>query len=346
MAPSRRALGAQDLWDASFGFWRVWMVHLGRRHGLLALLGRSRVGLTAPALARAAGLAQAPVQAWCDAAHGLGLLERGGARFRLAPALRAPLTDERSPDYLGGHLSYLALRSLDFDGFDELFRDGRPSARTQRHLVEAFAQATPWDHTAFLALVPRRVAGVRRALEGGGEVLDVGCGTGAWCLRVARAYPRARIRGVDLDPTPLRRARHAAQAAGLADRVTFDAGNVESRAYRDRFDIVHLGEVLCGASQDRALIDACRRALVPGGHLVVTEGLIDPARGQADPGNILVRAMQLEFALQPARFRTRDELVGLLGAAGFQAPRVLPAGGGLYFTVARAPTAPRSKRPR
>lgn len=334
-----RPLGPDDLWDASLGFWRVWVVHLGRRFGLIDALAGARGGLTAPALARAAGQAPGPTAVWCEAALGLGVVEATGKRYRVPPALGHALADPASTEYMGGHFSYLALRSLDFAGFDELFRDGTPSAREQRHLVEAFAQATPWDHTAFLARVPPAVPALRRVLEGGGQVLDVGCGTGSWCLRVADRYPRAQVRGVDVDPTPLRRARERAAAAGLSDRVTFDAGSVESRAYRERFDLVHLGEVLCGARQDGELLGACREALAPGGHLVVTEGLIDPAAGPGDPGNRLVRAMQLEFALQPARFRTHGELLGLLRTAGFTGPRVLPAGGGLYFTVARRPRA-------
>jgi len=289
-------------------------------------------------LARRAARAREPTRAWCEAAAGLGILRASaGGKFSVEPHLRAALTDESSLDYMAGHFSYLALRSLDFAGFDELFRDGRPSAREQRHLVEAFAQATAWDHTAFLALVPPAVPALRKSLERGGEVLDVGCGTGAWCFRVARAFPRARFRGVDADPVPLRRARGRARALGLERRVSFDAGAVEALPYHERFDLVHLGEVLCGAGQDAAMLSACRRALKPGGHLVVAEGLVDERAGPNDSGNVLVRAMQLEFALQPARFRTRRELASALGRAGFARPEVLPAGGGFFFAVAAAP---------
>jgi hypothetical protein len=44
--------------------------------------------------------------------------------------------------------------------------------------------------------------------------------------------------------------------------------------------------------------------------------------------------MQLEFALQPAQFYTRDALQGLMVRAGFSPPRILPAGGGFFFAVA------------
>jgi cyclopropane fatty-acyl-phospholipid synthase-like methyltransferase len=52
-------------------------------------------------------------------------------------------------------------------------------------------------------------------------VLDIGCGWGELMLRILAAAPDATGVGIDLDDDDLTRGRAAAQARGLADRVTF-----------------------------------------------------------------------------------------------------------------------------
>jgi SAM-dependent methyltransferase len=69
----------------------------------------------------------------------------------------------------------------------------------------------------------------------GQEVLDVGCGTGVVAVSAARAG--ARVRGLDLAPALLERARHNANLAGLA--IDFVEGDAEALPYADAsFDVV------------------------------------------------------------------------------------------------------------
>ncbi len=330
-----RTPGAADFWRASRGFSVVWTAHLGRRHGLFEGLSRARGPLFPAALARRAKLDARAVRLWCEAAAALGLVSEKGGRFALPASLGPLLVEEDSPAFLGGHFDYLALRSLDFDGFDELFRDGRRSARRQRHLTEAFAAATKWDHTAFLKVLLPRAPALKAALASGAEVLDVGAGAGAFDLRVARAFPRSRFVGVDPDGTAVREAGARLAGQGLNGRVSFEVGRAESMSYRERFDIAYLGEVLCADGRTQPILARCHAALRPGGHLVVAEGLIDESRPKRDAANALVLAMQLEFALQPSRFFTKREILRQLEEAGFAKARLVGAGGGFFFLWAR-----------
>ena len=108
-------------------------------------------------------------------------------------------------------------------------------------------------------------------------VLDIGCGWGELMLRILAAAPDATGVGIDLDDDDLTRARVAAQARGLADRVTFarESGIGTTRAPADL--------VLCvGASQAvsdvqppghiAAALTALRRLVTPGGRVLFGDG--------------------------------------------------------------------------
>jgi SAM-dependent methyltransferase len=77
---------------------------------------------------------------------------------------------------------------------------------------------TPWEQIATLPAVTGQVSALFDREEQGhrppfGPVLDLGCGSGIWAVRLAeRGW---RVIGVDLVPKALRRARRRARQAGV-----------------------------------------------------------------------------------------------------------------------------------
>ena len=172
-------------------------------------------------------------------------------------------------------------------------------------------------------------------LRAGARVLDVGCGTGEWILRMARAFPRSSFTGIDPDRIAIRIAAGKKESGG--GRVRFRVGSGgEPMRESDPFDLAYLGEVLYGLKDKLRLLRSMRRSLARDGVLVLAEGLAAPARKAADPAAQLVAAMGLDFALQGARFFERSELEALIEEAGFHRVRFHDAGGGLWFIVATA----------
>src|SRR5215203_6184071 len=95
----------------------------------------------------------AAVRAWCSAAQAYRLITAKNGKLQMKEQLRRILVNKMSPDYLGGQFSYLALRSLGYGAFEELFRSGK--TRKTMSTVNAVQQATDWDHYAFLAAARR-----------------------------------------------------------------------------------------------------------------------------------------------------------------------------------------------
>jgi SAM-dependent methyltransferase len=102
------------------------------------------------------------------------------------------------------------------------------------------------------------------------RILDIGCGSGAQTLDLARATP-ARITAVDAHPPFIARLQQRVAAAGLGDRIRAEVGDMNALRFADgAFDVVWSEGAIFIIGFARGLA-AWRRLLAPGGHLVVSE---------------------------------------------------------------------------
>ncbi|MEW2353526.1 methyltransferase [Spirillospora sp. NPDC029432] len=158
--------------------------------------------------------------------------------------------------------------------------------------------------------------------DGVRHVLDVGGGTGALLIRIARHAPH--VRGTLLELAgPLSRAREPIEKAGLTDRIAlleadfFDPLPV-------RADVVAVAFVLLNWSDEDALriLRNCAGALEPGGRIMLIERLDQPDSA-ADPffGTLLDLRM---LAFSGGRVRTREEYTALAADAGLAVESVVP----------------------
>lgn len=126
-------------------------------------------------------------------------------------------------------------------------------------------------HRARLNLFDRLLRGLVRsgAVARTGAALDVGCNAGFYSAMISAAG-FARVRGVDLEPDFIARARRAFAADQPGRRVEFAVENAEEMDPAPAWDLILCTEVIEHTSRPERVVANLKSALAPGGVLVVT----------------------------------------------------------------------------
>jgi len=155
-----------------------------------------------------------------------------------------------------------------------------------------------------------------RALElsagGRPRVLDVATGTGDLAIDIARACPDAAIIGLDPSTRMLDIAAEKVARRGLAERVTFVAGDAQALPYGEgELDAATIAFGIRNVPDRGAALRELARVVRPGGRVAVLE-LGEPT-GDAAPGASLVTRAARRVIGGAARFHCRH-VVPKLGA--------------------------------
>jgi ubiquinone/menaquinone biosynthesis C-methylase UbiE len=319
----KRSADFARLWQYSVGFYGVWTVHIGRQMKLFDHIAAGPVSIEE--LILNTKLHSTAVRAWCSTAQSYRLITTKNDKIQLKKQMKRILLDKTSPDYLGGQFSYLALRSLEYGAFEQLFKTGK--TRKKMSTLSAIEQATDWDHFAFLAAVRHDIK-LHQMLSKGCRLLDVGCGTGSMLAKVHKEYPKSSLVGIDPSGKAVATARQIAYDKSIS--LIKLAG--ESMKFANEFEIVYLGESLYVTKDKERVVSNCWRALKKGGTIAIVEGLLPKSKFQDCSGR-LIMGMQLDFALQGHKFMNKKDIVRLLNK-GFSKADFKHLGGNVYLVSA------------
>jgi 2-polyprenyl-3-methyl-5-hydroxy-6-metoxy-1,4-benzoquinol methylase len=103
------------------------------------------------------------------------------------------------------------------------------------------------------------------------KVADVGCGTGWSSIAIAKAYPKVRVDGFDLDEPSIASARENAAKAGIGNRLTFEARDAAAGGEAASYDLVTAFETIHDMADPVAALRAMRALVAPGGAVLVAD---------------------------------------------------------------------------
>lgn len=140
------------------------------------------------------------------------------------------------------------------------------------------------------------------------DLVDVGFGTGAQDLLLAREVPFRSLVGFNISEHQVASARQRAAAAGFSDRLDFRHGAAEELPGIAPASVDRLIAIECAFHFDRArFYEAAARVLKPGGLVVLTDmALSESARGLTRMGELGARfgTLRDNRALWEAHFDT------------------------------------------
>ena len=245
------------------------MVHVGIASGLFRAMA-NRGAMSADAVIKASKLQPRYVEEWLK-----GMVASGYLAYD--PAAQTYTLSEE-------HAYFLA--SDDTDHFvGGLFAMVPPLLRVAPQVAKAFVEGggVQFEHfgpdcVSALDLINRGQYESRFAdywlkslpetaarLAAGGRALDVGCGSGAVCGALAKAFPKAEIIGIDPDAESIRRARTDAPA-----NAKFEVSDT-SKFKSAGFDLITLCDVLHDLAEPLKTLREIRALLKPDGTLFIVE---------------------------------------------------------------------------
>ena len=304
------------------GFNTIHLIDLGVHLGLFRALA-GRPGQGAADLAVHLNLHAPYVEVWCKTAYGLELLDADDAgRYRLAPHMDAILASPTHPRYLGGYVRLgTEVAAEDFRRCRDAFRSGtvKPFQGRGDHFNQAIAESTHGLQIVTAKKILPALAALADRLNAGGALLEIGCGTGNFLLQAAKAFPQARLAGVDIDDESLAIAREKVRNARLESRISVHKEKVDEAT--GAFDAVVMIEVLHEIAPGirPAVVGAAARTLKAGGWMVIIDETYPSTLAEA-------RQPAFRFPLQTGFeelvwgnvIPTREEQENLLREAGLR----------------------------
>jgi SAM-dependent methyltransferase len=250
------------------------LVVVGDRLGLYKALADGGPA-TAHELATRTGTAERYVHEWLSAQAAAGYITFDAAadRFHLTPEQAMVFADEGGPAFMAGFFEIAEAMFRGIPKVVDAFRSGRgvgwhEHARCLFCGTERFFR-TSYNHHLVSEWLPA-LDGVVAKLEAGATVADIGCGHGASTILMAQAFPRSRFIGFDYHLPSVAAARDAADAAEVADRVTFEAASAKEFPARG-YDLVAAFDCLHDMGDPVGVAAHVRSALADGGTWMIVE---------------------------------------------------------------------------
>lgn len=247
---------------------------LGDRLGLFKALAGGGPA-TSTELAERAGIHERYAREWLRGMASARYLEYDPAscRYSLPVEHALALADEGGLLFMGGAFDQLRGLAGPLDQLASAFRsgDGVPQAAYDDELYRGIERMSAgWFNNLLVQQWIPALPGVQERLEQGGNVADIGCGSGQALIRLAQAFPRSRFVGYDTFGEAVARATANAERAAVGDRVRFVRRDAAEQL-RERYDLITAFDMLHDAPRPDALLRAVREALTPEGVLLVLE---------------------------------------------------------------------------
>lgn len=250
-----------------------------------------------------------------DALAGMGLVEKTGDRYQIAPDCQH-LLSPHSPSCILGALRYNIDLYPIWARLPQTIANQQPAVPPHDHLG-----SDPAATRRFVLGMESRAAGLLPELLPAigplqGTLLDLACGAGTISRHLLQNNPQLTATLFDLPPV-LAVAKELAEEHQLAHRLHFVPGNYRTDSLPAPHDTILYAGALHQENPDTAttLFRAIRQALTPGGTALIFDLMTDPTGTQ--PLFARLFSLNMRLTSQHGRVFTTSQTETLLKTAGF-----------------------------
>jgi 2-polyprenyl-3-methyl-5-hydroxy-6-metoxy-1,4-benzoquinol methylase len=268
----------ERLFESLLGSLELATVHLGAQLGLYAALAEPS---TAAELATETGIDERYAREWLEQQAISGLVDVAAPgntitrRYCTNPGQQQALADSDSPVYAASMALLLGGLGAVLPRLPQAYRDGTGISFGEYgddvRLGQGLFNRGPFLEQLTQEWVPAMPEVARLLARTGSAALDLGCGVGWSSIALARAFPGLTVLGVDSDDASVMDARANAAQAGLEGRVRFEVNDADTDLGEGGYDVAFFFEALHDMAHPVEALLAARRALRPGGRVVVMD---------------------------------------------------------------------------
>jgi ubiquinone/menaquinone biosynthesis C-methylase UbiE len=280
-----------------------------------SLKGRS---LTAAQLAEVLQVPLRSLERLLNANAALGFLEKAADTYRNAEIAEVYLV-EGSPDYFGdfvklsgihGYAKWTRFKEcvLNDTPIEDIDADFRHAEDRMQYFIRAMHNNAKGP-AEFLATIPD--------LKGRSHLVDLGGGSGVYCITLTEKYPKLRATLVDFPPV-CRVAREYVRESRVGDRIEVLEADVLVDDLTVNGDVVLVSQVLHGMSEQqcRSLLGNCYKWTLPAGIVVVHEFVLDDSK--ASPLYPALFALNMLITTREGNAYAKGEVTDWLREAGYR----------------------------
>ncbi|MGH2607788.1 MAG: class I SAM-dependent methyltransferase [Tepidiformaceae bacterium] len=241
------------------------MIYLGDKLGLYSALSAGPA--TSEEFAARTGLNERWVREWLRGQVAAGFIENDGEVFSLSPEGHLVLVDESTPASAIGAFDHFPEQVAVLGELDDAFRTGIGFSYDHGGAAGASAierMLGPWNRSALVSEGLPAVPGLVAKLTAGAKVGDIGCGSGAGDIAIAKAFPNCEVHGYDNSKFALERANGHVAEEGLTN-ITFHNADTEPIPQDGSFDAFLVLDALHDMNRPDLAMKAVRGALKPDG---------------------------------------------------------------------------------
>jgi len=268
------------IYDILIGYWKTGILKAAVELNIFTKIASGHN--TSYKLASSLEVKEKGIRVLLDALCSLKLLGKEKETYTLKPLAENFLVSTKET-YIGG-----AVKSFVPDEDWETFGSIREAIRKGAPLKEGPRDTTFWEEVV-TGLIPLAVPVAKSICDilhindntrKGWKVLDLACGSGIYGYTILQRDPVATVTDLDLKNV-LKIAKNVAKDMDVADRVTYQVGDIVTSDYGDNtFDIAIISHFLQSFDPNtiKIILRKVYRSLVPGGALVIHEFVPDEER--------------------------------------------------------------------